>query len=184
MKSRRSLYAALLLVFLSVEATPAQTLQALLADVKAGRATPEDKLLLAKTYISAKSYVQAQAVLAALTFSDAQHKVTQLILQGLCAEGLVQNARAAALYAQAVQVSPTRPDAYLRRGVLAYLSGNTSDARLMLQKSVSLAPNSPEAYYYLFRLATTSADRASTLNLLLACDGPDGAWSAKALAHR
>jgi Flp pilus assembly protein TadD len=165
-------------------AAMAQPIKQLEADVRAGQASTEDVLLLAKNRITARQFKPALQLLDSVSVSDPAQEVSRQILRGLCFEGLVSNAEAAAAYDQALTAVPDDPAALLRLGVLAYRTGDIERARGLLNRSAAAGSGNPEAYYYLYVIERLPDERARALRQLLANDGPNGPWAARALQKR
>lgn len=160
----------------------AQTLKQLESAVVSGHAPVEAKLLLAKNWIAAQQYSRALALLDKIPATNAS-EATRQILRGLSCEGLSRNPEAIAAYKLALSAVPNDPSAQLRLGVLEYRLGDAVYARDLITLSVASDRTNPEACYYLYILSGLPADRADALTMLLACDGPDGSWSQRALRY-
>lgn len=159
-------------------------LAALEDDYLAGRATPEESLLLAKNRIIARRFDAALSLLDGLRVPTARLEAHRQVLRGMSFEGLTRYGDAHAAYDAALTAAPDDPTVLLRQGVLAYHMGDLWKAELYLARAAATMPGNAEAHCYLYTLATSPQDRARELAELLRTDGPNGPWARKALMFR
>ena len=165
-----------------IDPTAAQ--KALAADAEKGLTTPEENLLLAKSWIAVGEYRRALRLLDAQTLSDPLLVNRKEILRGLCFEGLIENAGAWNAYEAARSALPDDASALVREATYAYRSGDTVRAENLARQALSIQPGNPEPLYYLYLLEFDPAARASILVRLIGIDGPNGAWTLRALTAR
>lgn len=161
-----------------------QNLAALEDDARQGRTTAEENLLLAKAWVNSGAHQKALDLLDTLTSGDQTFQNRRHILRGQALEGTDRRADAWSAYEAALAAVPGDASALLREAAFSYRAGDGVRALRLAQQSLSRQPGNPEAYYLLYVLETDTAARNRALLNLAATDGPDGPWTARAIADR
>src|SRR5262245_15129837 len=141
-------------------------------DVRQGRASPEENLLLAKARIDGGRHQDALDLLDRLKPANGLIENRRQILRGLSLEGLNRSAGAWAAYEAALAAVPDDPAALLREAAFAFTSGDSERALRFATLSLSRQPGNPEGYYLLYVLEPDPAARHRALVNLIGTDGP------------